>query len=100
MTLNPHLTDQLATGLRNLHHDSGCIVPDVVPSLIARLLRQLPGVDEKLLGEIVLHTADVAAAMATTMAHRGYRAEAIAPNVALAIGEAGARLYRGDVAGN
>lgn len=94
MAINPHLTDQLAAELRDYSHAHGCIVPDTVPSLIERLRRHLPGVDEQLLGEIVLHTADAAAALGTLMARRGIPAEAIAPNVAFALAEAGNRLYR------
>jgi hypothetical protein len=93
MPINPHLSDQLAADMRNLHHGFDCIITETVPQLIERLLQQLPGVSEQLLGEVLLHTADVGAAMATAMARRGHRAQDIAPSVALALGEAGARLY-------
>jgi hypothetical protein len=94
MTINPHLSDQFAAALNSLRHGADCVVSETVPALIERLLRQLPGVDHHLLGEILLHAADVTGAMATAMARRGHRADAIAPSVALTLGEAGARLYR------
>lgn len=96
MALNPHLTDQLAAGTRDARHADGCVVPDSVAPLIERLVERLPGIDRQLLGEILLHTAHAADAMAVQLTRRGHPAEVIEPTVTATLAEAGGRLYRGE----
>lgn len=94
MTLNPHLTDQLLAEMRDSRHAAGCIVPDSIQPLIDRLMAQLPGADPRLLGEICMHTAYATSDLAVLMYRRGVEPERIAADVALVLGEAGARLFR------
>lgn len=94
MTLNPFLTDQLLAEMADSRHVPGCIVPDSVQPLVDRLMRQLPGVDPGLLGEICLHVSHATSDLALLMHRRSIPPERIAPDVALVLGEAGARLYR------
>lgn len=95
MTLNPHLTDQLLAEISESRHTPGCIVAESVQPLIDRLRAQLPGADPKLLGEFCMHTARTTADLALLMYRRGLPAELIGHDVAITLGEAGARLYRG-----
>lgn len=94
MTLNPHLTDQLLAEMRDSRHVPGCIVPEQVQPLIDRLTAQLPGADPQLLGETCMHIAHVTSDLAVLMHRRNVPPERIAPDVAVVLGEAGARLFR------
>lgn len=96
MTINPHLSDQLAA----LAAESATKSPppiDFAPAIVEMIREEMPGADEKLVGEIVMHTASVAARLAWTLEQRGWRPDAIAPLVASALAQAGAALYRGGV---
>lgn len=96
MTINPHMSDQLAA----LAAESATVSPppvDFAPAIMEMIRKELPGADEKLVGEIVMHTASVAARLAWTLEQRNWRPDAIAPLVASALAQAGAALYRGGV---
>lgn len=97
MAINPHMSDQLATEARNARHRPTCAVPPSVPPLIERLLGQLPGVDRRLLGEILLHAADVGYDLEAQMIRRGHSAEVIAHSVLATLSAAGTQLYTGQV---
>jgi len=94
VTLNPHLTDQLLAEISESRHVPGCIVAESVQPLVDRLMQQLPGADPKLLGEICMHAARATADLSLLMYRRGVLAELIGHEVAVTLGEAGARLYR------
>ena len=94
MTLNPFLTDQLLAEMAESRHAAGCIVPESTQPLVDRLMAQLPGADPQLLGEICMHISHATSDLAVLMHRRSIPPERIAPDVALVLGEAGARLYR------
>lgn len=94
MTINPHLSDQLAA----LAAEAAVTSPppiDFAPTIIEMIRQEMPGADEKLVGEIVMHTASIAARLAWTLEQRNWRPDAIAPLVSSALAQAGAVLYRG-----
>ncbi|HEY0935896.1 MAG TPA: hypothetical protein VGD91_19420 [Trebonia sp.] len=95
MTLNPHLTDQLLAKISESRHVPGCIVAESVQPLVERLMQQLPGADPQQLGEFCMHIARSTADLSLLMHRRGIPAELIGHDVAITLGEAGARLYRG-----
>lgn len=94
MTLNPHLTDQLLAEVADARHGPSCMVPDSVQPLVDRLMRQLPGVDPGLLGEICMHAAYATSDLGLLMHRRGVPDHRIANDVAVTLCEAGAHIYR------
>lgn len=94
MTINPHLSDQLAALAGEAAKDSPPPI-DFAPAIVDMIRKEMPGADENLVGEIVMHTASIAARLAWTLEQRNWRPDAIAPLVSSALAQAGAALYRG-----
>lgn len=94
MTINPHLTDQILAVVAEKAKTSQPPI-DLVPSFVAMLREQLPGADEKLVGEIVMHAASLVGRLGMVLEQRGYAADTITPLAVVALSGAGAVLYRG-----
>jgi len=93
MTFNPHMTDQLLAAAA----ENAALRPprlDLAPTIIDMLREGLPGIDDKLLGEVVLHAAACTARLAMVLEQRGYHPAATGPVVSTVLAEAGAQLYR------
>lgn len=102
MTANP-TTDQILANLAEIRRGAEQIVPmpaearDDIATFAERLTDTLPGVDPAVIGQVLLHGADVYGMYATCDNRRPITTEALIAVVTL--GEVGRRLYLGDAAG-
>lgn len=98
MTANP-TTDQILANLARIRRDAEHAAPmppearDDLATFAERLTDTLPDIDPDLIGQVLLHTADVYGMFATADNRRLITTEALIAVVTL--GEVGQRLYLG-----
>lgn len=92
-TVNPYLTDQILA-----RHDENQARPPrhYHQQAIVDILRaSLRGIDERELGEILMHAGTAAASLSKALEESGVDPAAVGPLLAVTLVGAGAALYRG-----
>lgn len=99
MTANP-TTDQILANLARVRRDAELVVPmpakarDDMAEFAERLTDTLPGIDPAVIGQVLLHAADVYGMFATCGNRLSMSRDTVI--AVLTLGDVGRRLYLGD----